>query len=145
MAAGSDDVAAQEACWKCTPGAAGCQCTVAEVMSTMTDNSAGCRSCSYTAGESTGIDCVAKTCTGACCVCSSADLAVASGQPCNADQTSCVTANCMACFTIAEVGNEDGAGCYTAAACPATGGTASTAGTTAPVVALAATVTFLAL
>ena len=143
VAAGDDDTAAQEACWKCTPNVGNCKCTVAEVMSFTVDDdaiSADCRSCSYTAGTDTGSECVDKSCTGAACACSQADHGVAAGAACNTDRSSCVSANCMACFTIK---GDDAADCYTAAFAP--GVTTSGAGTAAPVLALAATVAFLAL
>ena len=143
VAAGADDTAAQEACWKCTPNVGNCKCTPAEVMAfnTADDNtiSADCRSCSYAAGTATGSECVDKSCTGATCACTAADGEVAAYQPCNADRTSCVSPNCMACFTIAA----DGATCYSSG--PTTAPTASGAGTAAPVLVLAATVAFLAL
>ncbi len=141
--AAGDDAAAADACWKCTPDVGNCQCTVAEVMSFNTPDentiSADCLSCSYAAGTDTGSECVDKSCTGAACSCTAADGAVASYQPCNADRTSCVSPDCMACFTIAA----DGATCYSSG--PTTASTASGAGTAAPVLVLAATVAFLAL
>jgi hypothetical protein len=134
--------AAEEACWKCTPNVGNCKCTVPEVMSFNVDDdaiSADCRSCSYAAGTDTGSECVDKSCTGADCRCTTADGAVAAYQPCNADRTSCVSADCMACYTIKD--DDDTAACYT----PAPAATTSGAGTAAPVLALAATVAFLAL
>jgi hypothetical protein len=143
VAAGDDDTAAQEACWKCTPNVGNCKCTVAEVMSFNVDDdaiSADCRSCSVLR-PNTGSECVDKSCTGAACACSQADHGVAAGAACNTDRSSCVSANCMACFTIK---GDDAADCYTAAFAPGAA-TTSGAGTAAPVLALAATVAFLAL
>jgi hypothetical protein len=82
----------------------------------------------------------AATCTGAACVCSSVDLAVNEGQPCTADGSTCVSANCMACYDFRPVA--DHGACYALATQDPSG---SGAGTVVPVLVLAAIGAFLAL
>lgn len=148
-AAGSSESGGPQctACYSCTAPAADCGCTVAEIMNAgdHAGLSTGCWSCVAATGvnaDNLVATCnTAATCTGAACRCSSADHAINAGQPCAADGTTCVSANCMACYDFRPVA--DHGVCYTAA--PTTPSPASGAGTVAPVLVLAATGAFLAL
>ena len=134
--AATGDDAATAACYTCsTPGAAGCICTVAEIMNLddMITRNPGCYSCVLAASDNTGAVCGGATC-GDACTCSAADTAILSAEqaPCSASGDSCVSAECMACLTIA---GEDGSACYYSAPPPAP---ASAVGTRAPLFVLAA-------